>query len=294
MLHRLTLHFSKRHPKIGAKPGTLVFDEHAPEPKVRAIRYGNGPEVYEDRQIENVEDLKAICDLDQTVWIDVQGFGDRNLIRNIADIFNIHPLALENIVNIPQRPNAQLYNEQYLIVARMVSLDADRNVQMEQISLLVGDNYVVTFQEFYGDVFDAIRSRISDAKSKIRSKGVDFLAYAIIDAVIDGYYPVVDSLGDKLDDLEVRILNEPTTDSLFDINATRNLLANLRRSVWPQREAINTLIRGEFPISDEVKLYLKDTYDHRIQTAEVIEMYRELATVCSASTFQRSLIVLMK
>jgi magnesium transporter len=161
----------------------------------------------------------------------------------------------------------------------MVSLDAAREVQMEQVAVLLSGNCVVTFQEHHGDVLDPLRTRIRDPKARIRKHGADFLMYAIIDTVIDGYYPVIDELGDHLEELEDIVMDNPSTEALMQLNRTKNLLVNLRRAIWPQREAVGSMIREENEyISDEVRVYLRDTYDHCVQSAEVIEMYREMAT----------------
>ncbi|MEM9940623.1 MAG: magnesium/cobalt transporter CorA [Planctomycetota bacterium] len=268
--------FSKQHPEVGARPGTIVIKESAPKPKIRLIQFSNSEEAVRD---EEVTDLNTIRSGQSGVtWVDVQGYGNEETIREVAKIFNIHPLALEDIVNVPQRPKAEAYGKQVLAVTRMVGLDADQRIQMEQVTLLLGQGYVVTFQEKYGDILDPLRQRIEDPESKIRKSGADFLMYAIIDSIVDGYYPVIDLLGDHLEGLEVKVLEDPSSDTLVELNQTKNLLVNLRRAIWPQREAVNSLIRDQKIISDDVKLFLRDTYDHCVQSAEVIEMYREMAT----------------
>jgi magnesium transporter len=231
------------------------------------------------QEIENVTDLATLIDPDRITWIDVQGFGDTKTVKQIGELFSIHPLALEDIVNVPQRPKAEVYDEDTLVVTRMVSLDDQREVQMEQVAVLLSKNCVVTFQEKYGDILDPLRERINAPKNRIRKLGPDYLMYAIVDTVVDGYYPVIDELGDHLEELEDEVMDNPSTAALMQLNRTKNLLVNLRRAIWPQREAVNSLVREENSfISEEVRLYLRDTYDHCVQSAEVIEMYREMAT----------------
>lgn len=276
--------FRKRHPDVGAAPGTLMVAEGALEPKIRAITYqkaknGNGVGDVKDREITDVGQLASALESDKITWIDVQGFGDTQTIKEIAEVFAIHPLALEDIVNVPQRPKSDVYGEDVLVVTRMVSLDEKRAVQMEQVAVLLIKNCVITFQERYGDILDPLRVRINDPTTRIRKLGPDYLMYAIIDTVVDGYYPVIDELGDHLEELENVVMDNPSTQALMQLNQTKNLLVNLRRAVWPQREAVNAMIREENAyISEEVRVYLRDTYDHCMQTAEVIEMYREMAT----------------
>ncbi len=276
--------FRKRHPKVGAAPGTLMVADGALQPVIRMISYpkaAEGKSVGEvlKQEIENVTDLATLIDPDRITWIDVQGFGDTKTVKQIGELFSIHPLALEDIVNVPQRPKAEVYDEDTLVVTRMVSLDDQREVQMEQVAVLLSKNCVVTFQEKYGDILDPLRERINAPKNRIRKLGPDYLMYAIVDTVVDGYYPVIDELGDHLEELEDEVMDNPSTAALMQLNRTKNLLVNLRRAIWPQREAVNSLVREENSfISEEVRLYLRDTYDHCVQSAEVIEMYREMAT----------------
>ncbi len=254
--------FKKRHPEVGARPGTLMIDESAAKPKIRAISYDRQKQI-QDVNIENVAQLKSALQPSAITWIDVQGFGDSQTIEQIGQMFSIHPLALEDIVNVPQRPKAETYGNQSLIITRMVGLDDKQQVQMEQVTVLLGANYVITFQERYGDILDPLRERIRVANSRIRQHNSGYLMYAIVDTIVDGYYPVIDDLGDHLEHLETVVMESPTTDALRQLNRTKNLLVNLRRAVWPQREAVNSLIREENPlIGDDVRVYLRDTYDH--------------------------------
>jgi len=269
--------FRKRHPKVGARPGTLVISKEAPEPRMSLISYA--PELLDEREITEVEDLNAAFEPDRITWVDVQGFGDRSLMQRIGQLFAFHPLLLEDIVNVPQRPKTEAYEDQLLVVVRMVRNDGLEDVDMEQVSIVLGRTYVLTFQERYGDVLDPVRRRIRSGKGVIRGKGPDYLAYAIADTIIDGYYPVLEVIGDGLESLEEAVVTEPTPELLRRLNRTKNRLVNLRRAIWPQREAINALVRGDHDaITDDVRIYLRDTYDHCVQTSEVAEMYREMVT----------------
>ena len=269
--------FKKRHPQVGASPGTLMISEDAPPPSIRMISY-DANESHE-LEIKDAEQLVSALERDNVTWIDVQGFGDETMIRRIGEIFSIHPLAMEDVVNMPQRPKAETYEGQVLIVTRMVRVTDSDGVDMEQVTVMLGKSYVLTFQERIGDILDPVRQRIRAGTGRIRRSGPDYLAYAIVDTIVDGYYPVVEVLGDHLEQLETVVIESPSSDALRELNRTKNMLVNLRRAVWPQREAVSSLIRDDNPlVSDDVRIFLRDTYDHCVQTAEVIEMYREMST----------------
>jgi len=271
--------FAKRHPKSGAKPGTLVIPKDAPAPRIRLISYR--PDGVDDKECDTsgLQPLSEAFDADSVTWIDVQGFGDRKAIREIGDMFDLHPLLLEDVVNAPQRPKSESYGEQLLIIVRMVRVEASDRVEMEQVSVVLGKNYVLTFQERYGDVFDPVRKRIRDSTSAVRRFGADYLAYALVDTIVDGYYPVLEAVGDQLESLESTVISDPSPKLLSRLNHFKNRLVNLRRGIWPQREAVSQLVRGEDSvITDEVRIFLRDTYDHCVQASEVTEMYREMVT----------------
>lgn len=267
----------KRHPDVGSCPGTLVISAASPPPAIHVIYYSE-EEVHEEN-ITDPADLKRAFDDDETAWIDVQGFGDESVIRRIAEMFSIHPLAIEDIVNIPHRPAAEVFDEQLLLITRIVSLDGPRHVDMEQVSILVGKNYVITFQERHGHILDPIRNRIRSGKNPIRHHGAGFLAYAILDTIVDGYYPVVESIGDYLESLEDKVVADPSPRLLQELNRMKSQLVNLRRVIWPQREAIHRFVHDDSQFfDDDLRVYLRDTFDHCVQTSEVIEMHREMVT----------------
>jgi len=269
--------FSKQHPKVGARPGTLVIPKEAPVPRIRMIDYV-GTTVNES-DVTDPETLRDAFNEDSVTWIDIQGFGDKSLFHRVGEMFQLHPLLLEDIVNVPQRPKSEAYGEQLLIIVRMVRVDERDDIETEQVSVVLGKTYVLTFQEQYGDVLDPVRKRIRDGKGPISRQGADYLAYALVDTIIDAYYPALEEIGDRLETLEDEVLANPTPELLSRLNGMKNRLMNLRRGIWPQREAINGLLRDRYPqITEEVRLHLRDTYDHCVQTSEVTEMYREMVT----------------
>ncbi|MEO6444438.1 MAG: magnesium/cobalt transporter CorA [Gemmatimonadaceae bacterium] len=271
-----TLNFHKRQPPVGARPGTLAPSPEGHPPVIHLMTYGLDEVI--EREVTDVEELRACLDGEQMSWIDLQGLGDEATLRRIGEIFQLHPLALEDAVNIPQRPKSESYALQHLFITRMTRLAQGSGLDTEQVSIFIGPHYVLTLQERYGDVFDPVRRRVRGGKGLLRKQGSDYLAYALIDTVIDGYYPVIEAIGDRLHELEEEILENPTHAGLQRIHRIRRDLLALRRAVWPQREAVNSLIREESPlIGDLVRQYLRDSHDHAVQIADVIETYRELA-----------------
>ncbi|MCC9603441.1 magnesium/cobalt transporter CorA [Stieleria sp. JC731] len=268
--------FKKRHTEVGAKPGTLMISAEAPKPAMSMIHYRQEGRA-EEKVVNDVNELKAAFHDGHVTWVDVQGFGDHELMKSIGEIFELHPLLLEDVVNLPQRAKAESYDDQLLLIVKMVAAESASTIELEQVSIVIGPTYVLTFQEFPGDVLDPVRRRIRAEKSLIRSHGADYLAYAIADTIVDAYYPVLETIGDRIEALEDDAVMRPTPELLRELNRLKNRLVNLRRAVWPQREAIYSLIRdGNTVIGEDVRLFLRDTHDHCVQTSEVIEMYREM------------------
>ncbi len=266
--------FRKRHPPVGSKPGTLMINGHALPPRIRLMKYKL--DHLEERDIAAVAELKDLIEEDSVCWIDVQGLGNEKVLRELGDLFSIHPLALEDVVNVPQRAKTECFEKHTLCITRMALMGED-GIEPEQVSVFVGLNYVLTFQERSGDVFDPVRNRIRKGGAIIRSSGASYLAYTLLDAVIDGYYPILEVFGEKLEALEDEIMANPQPAILQEIHQAKRDLLAIRRAIWPQREAINALIRDENPlISDIVRVYLRDCYDHCVQIMDGVETYREL------------------
>jgi magnesium transporter len=267
--------FRKGHPPVGARPGTLVIAANAARPQIDVIHYN--PTEYRTLQPQRVADIAPLLRDGTTSWIDVEGLGDEKLLRELAEMFHIHPLALEDVANAPQRPKAEEYDEHLLLVTRMARLDDAMELDIEQTALFVGKNYVLSFGERPGDVLDPVRNRIREGKGAIRGGGPGYLAYAIVDCIIDAYYPVIERLSHKLERLEDRVLVSPTPTILDQLNRVKTDLVLLRRGVWPQLETLNRLLRetNRF-LGDEVQVYLRDPTDHCAQLVDVIDSHREL------------------
>jgi magnesium transporter len=266
----------KQHPPVGARPGTLVVDAAAPPPRLRVIHFT--AEGVDEADIAKPAELRDWMQRDGVTWIDVQGLGDEHVLRELGELFQIHPLALEGVVNAPQRPKSETFERHEFYITRMVRRRDAGPADVEQVSLFIGCNYVLLFQERYGDVLDVVRERIRQGKGPIRTAGADYLAYAIIDATIDGYFPVMEHVGDQLEALEIEAMTAATHETLQKINVIKRELMRLRRGLWPQRDALNGLVRDNSPfVTDQVVVYLRDCYDHVVQLGDMLEHYREMA-----------------
>ena len=212
-------------------------------------------------------------------WVDVQGLGERHVLEDLGEVFRLHRLALADVVNVPQRPKVETYENHLFVITRMVLLKEGGEFSAEQVSLFLGKNFVLTFQETYGDCLDPVRDRIRTGTGIVRQSGADYLAYAILDAITDQYFPVVEALGERIENLEDRVATHPTPAALDQIYSLKRELLSVRRAIWPQRDAINALVRDESGlIGKEVHVYLRDCYDHAVQLIDVVETLRELTT----------------
>ena len=268
--------FAKRNTKVGSKPGTLTIAKEAQTPRIRVIRFTENEHF--DTVVDDVKSIAGKLAKPGVIWIDVQGMGSEKTIREIGELFSIHMLALESVVNVPQRPKTEAFDQHQLFISRMVSLDDENKLDVEQVSILIGKNYVLTFQERFGDVLDPVRKRIKTKSTVMRKSGADYLAYAIIDTIIDGYYPVLEYYGEYLEELEARVVANASSGMLDKVNQSKRNMLVLRRGIWPQRDALNTLIRDDSPfITDATKVFLRDCHDHCTQVADVLETFRETA-----------------
>lgn len=263
----------------GDVPGTLDIDPEAPPPVIVLIDYNEAHATR--RELETPEEIAPYLDSTSVSWVDVKGLGSEEILQRLGDVFSLHPLVLEDVVNVPQRPKVEEHEDQLLIIARMVTLrDDGKSFESEQVSFILGKHYLLSVQEEPRyDCFGPIRDRIRTSKGAIRKNGPDYLAYALIDSIIDGFFPVLEVYGEQLEELEDEVVESPTRQTLQKIHDLKRELLTLRRAIWPQRDAINSLIRdGSHLISDEVRIYLRDCYDHTVQVLDMVETYRELAS----------------
>jgi magnesium transporter len=263
----------QRKTNPGAPPGTVVA-QNGSETKIRVLGYTASS--VKELDVESFAAAKKNADEFDVVWIDVIGLGDVERLQEFGQLFTIHSLTLEDVVNVHQRAKSETFDNYHYIVTRMVS--APPQFETEQLSIFQTGKFVITFQERAGDCLEPLRMRIRESKGFIRRKTGDYLVYAILDSVFDHYFPVVDTIGDRLDDLDAALMDGAEF-SLQDVHRLRSNLLELRRWLRPNRELLNQLIRDESAhISADTKVFLRDCYDHVIQLQESIESYRE---VCS-------------
>ncbi|MBD2385456.1 magnesium/cobalt transporter CorA [Cylindrospermum sp. FACHB-282] len=276
----LTKSFRKEYyHQPGTLPGTIIIDENAEYPTIFLIDYNQTNFIRE--QIATPEECVKYLETESISWVDVQGLGNRDILQSLGKVFDLHPLVLEDVVNMAERPKIEDFEDQLLIIARMVvPKERTCGFYSEQVSLVLGKNYLLTVQEEpEHDCFEGVRARIEKGKGIIRKQGSDYLAYALLDAIIDGFFPVLELYGERIEELEEEVIVKPTPQTLQQIYQIRRELLQLRRAIWPQRDAINALIRdsGQL-IGDEVRIYLRDCYDHAVQVMDMVETYRELAS----------------
>ncbi|HBB36098.1 MAG TPA: magnesium and cobalt transport protein CorA [Cyanobacteria bacterium UBA8803] len=263
----------------GSLPGTLSIEADATPSTIVLIDYN---ETHATR-VANLtpEACAPYLDTASVSWVDVQGLGNEDILQRLGSVFDLHLLVLEDVVNVPQRPKVEDYEDQLVIISQMVMPKPNKDgFWIEQVSFVLGKYYLLTVQEEpERDCFDPIRDRIRAAKGTIRRQGSDYLAYTLLDSIIDGFFPVLENYGEAIDDLEDEVVANPTRYTLEKIYRIRRGLLALRRAIWPQRDAINSLIRnGSNLICDEVRIYLRDCYDHIIQVMDIVETYRELTS----------------
>lgn len=262
----------------GAAPGTLI---HVGERKMAATRislidYDAGR--LTERDVEDVGELLPLKDSSSTSWIDVVGLHDIGQIETIGKHFGIHPLVQEDILNTRQRPKVDAYEDYLHICIKMITFDAESgHLAPEQISLIIGNHHLITFQEMIGDSFEPVRERLRRGAPRIREGGTSYLAYALMDAVVDHYFVALDQIGGEIADLEEALLAAPTTDTLETLHRLKREMLYYRKLVWPVRELLGRLVREDHAlISDKTIVYLNDVYDHTIQVIDTIESYRDM------------------
>ena len=257
----------------GAPPGTLIVDPNAAKPVVTLLAYSQ--EGFHEEVLADLTGVKEYLHKWPVTWINVDGLGDLNLIETLGDMFNIHKLALEDILHLSQRPKVEEYDESLFIVLRM--LEPSLPVKTEQLSMFLGKGFILTFQEHMGDCLDPVRKRIRDGRGRIRTMNSDYLAYCLIDAVVDAYFPLLDEFSEQIETLEIDVMSRPTQETVATIHKyKRNLLA-IRRIMMPLREAVSRLLRNEHAIITETTiLYLRDCYDHIVNILDTVDSYREL------------------
>ncbi len=273
--------FIKTKPKPGLAPGSPVFtgDRKMDQTELHLITYGpEGINEYPNLTLSRCFELISKAG-DNICWLNVDGLHDEKLIQSICDHLNVHRLSIEDILNVGQRPKMDELGEYVHFVLNMLTMDqGELGISEEQISLLLKGRVVMSFQEKSGDVFDGVRKRIREGKGTIRQRGGDYLVYALLDAVVDHYFVVMERLGERFEDIESALMDNPTKQLLSQIHFLRRESLGLRRAVYPLREAVGRFEKLEEPVIDKrSQMYIRDLYDHLIQVIDGIELFREMA-----------------
>lgn len=266
--------------KVGLPPGTLVHvgEKKSDEVKITIIDYDEAQ--FQEKEAKTIEECLPFKETPTVTWINIDGIHRMEVIEGIGKAFSLHPLLMEDVVNTEQRPKMEDFDDYVFVVLKMLSYDEKNNeIKAEQISLVLGTNLVISFQEREGDIFGPIRERIRNGRGRIRKMGADYLAYALIDAVVDSYFIMLDKLEEKMEDIEEELLVNLGPETLNAIHVLRRKMIFLRNQVWPLREVVAGLEKAESPlIHESTVIYLSDVYDHTIQAIETIEKFRDMLT----------------
>ena len=261
----------------GLPPGTLVHVGEERTGKVRITVLDYSQTEFQEREVP-VEECGQFKDTSTVTWINVDGIHELDIVEKMGEQFRLHPLLLEDIVDTGQRAKSEDQGDTLFTVLKMLYVDEeDGALKAEQVSLVIGSNFVLSFQEQEGDVFEQIRDRIRKNKGRIRKMGADYLAYSLIDAIVDNYFLILEGVGERLEALEEELISRATPEASGEIHRVKRDALFLRKSVWPLREVISSLARGESPLIRKDTLpYLRDVYDHTIQVIDTIETFRDM------------------
>jgi len=269
-----------RAKRPGLPPGTLVYTGERKAEKVKISFIDYDETQFKEKEVKTIEECFPFKDTPTVTWINIDGVHEVDIIEKMGKHFDLHPLIMEDIVNTEQRPKMEDSGSYIYIVLRMLSYDEkDKEIKSEQVSLVLGSNFVISLQESEGDVFKPVRERIRKGKGRIRKMGSDYLAYALLDAIVDNYFVVLEKLGEVIEDIEDELVRKPTPETLQIIHNLKREAISLRKSVWPLREVVSSLERAETPlIHESTKIYLRDVYDHTIQVIDTIESLRDMVS----------------
>jgi magnesium transporter len=271
------IHFKKRSNKTGLPPGSLVYvgDKVPKGTRIRVIDYDEVN--YEQNEVQDIKDILKYKKTNTITWINFDGVHNPELIEKVGKEFNLHPLVMEDILNTDQRAKIDDYDDYIFVVARMFyNIRGINEVHSEQISIVIGKNFILSFQETEGDVFDLLRDRLKLNKGRARKLGSDYLGYCLIDLIVDNYFSIIEKIGEDLEGIEEELTGEPDPNTLQRIHDIKQRMIFLRKSVWPLREAVGRFQRLENAlITNETRIYLRDVYDHTIQVIDTVESYRD-------------------
>jgi magnesium transporter len=270
----------KRSKKAGLPPGTLV---HIGEKKAKSVKISYldyDERNFQEKQVSNIEECFPFKTTPTVTWINIDGLHDVEIIEKLGKQFELHPLILEDVLHTEQRPKYEDFDNYIFVVLRMLQYNEQiQDIESEQVSLILGTNFVISFQERIGDVFDSVRERLRNAKGKIRKMGPDYLAYALLDAIVDSYFAILEKIGERIESMEEKLVVNPTEKTLQLIHNMKREMISLRKSIWPLREVISGVQRSESSlISETTGIYLRDVYDHTIQVIDTVESFRDMVS----------------
>lgn len=273
--------FKTRNSLPGSPPGSLDPSHRkaaTAKPVIRVVEYDKGDLV--ERDVASVAELPSCEAPGRVHWIEINGSGNVEVLRELGEKYHLHPLALEDVLHTPQRPKIDHFDDHLFVIAQMTYLDAERHICGEQVSMFLGKNLLITIQEESElDVFEPVRHRIRSGRGHIRKLGPDYLAYALLDSIIDHCFPLLEVIGDAIENLEDEVLQKPRPQAVATIHEYRRTLMQLRRFVWPERDVISALLHDESGlVSKQTKVFLRDCYDHTIQIMDLVESYREVSS----------------
>jgi len=271
----------RRKSKSGLPPGTLVYTGARKMEDLHISLMTYSEQEYKEYAFTSMEEMiKLHPDLNGKIWLNIDGLHDESSIDQLCSYFGIHRLTAEDILNIGQRPKLEEHSSYLHIVVKMLMLEQeDHWMDEEQISFILLDNMLITFQEKTGDVFEGVRKRIRDGKGLIRHKSTDYLVYALLDAVVDHYYIILEKFGDRLESVEAGLLEDPHPGLLSSLHLLRRDALTLRRSIYPMREVVSRFEKIEEPVvNKDVKIFIRDLYDHTLQVLDTVEVFREMCT----------------
>lgn len=272
------MHKKKRSIKTGLPPGSLIHigEKKAERVRIRILDYDENQ--FEEKEAKTIEECFPFKDKPTTTWINIDGLHQVDIIEKIGKEFDFHPLLLEDILNTEQRPKIEDFETHIYIVLKMLYYDDKTNeITSEQISIIFGHNFVISFQEKEGDIFDPIRERIRTGKGRTRKMGPDYLSYSLMDFIVDSYFSILEKMGENIEDVEETMITDPKPATLHGIHSLKRKMITLRKSVWPLRDVLSALERSDSSLIQEpTRIYLKDVYDHTIQVIDTVETYRDV------------------
>ena len=271
--------FKTRHSIPGTPPGSLIASASSTashKPILKVVEYREGD--LEERTVASVAELPDCTAEGRMFWIEMNGTGDVEMLRALGEKYHLHPLALEDVLHTGQRPKVEQYEQMLFIVAQMLYRDEAERMCGEQVSMFVSHNLLITIQEdAESDVFEPVRARLRSGRGYIRKLGPDYLAYALLDSIIDHCFPILEALGDALEEMEDELLDRPSHDTVSTLHNYRRTLMQMRRLVWPERDVVNSLLHDDSGlVSKQTKVFLRDCYDHTVQIMDLIESYRDV------------------